>query len=834
MNTGEHAEPGTDDVRDGPTESAAALMELRRHLNDGLARARLTKTQLALRAGRGRTTVQEAFRTDAPVPSAETVVALARVLRLQAGMLLDLRRVAAAESGPAPGKDQGLGKPIGEWDPHHLEVHPAGPVPGGAAPGRHKPGGPERELPGYVPRAHDHVLAEVVLDAAQGRSRIVVLVGSSSTGKTRACWEAVQPLAREGWRLWHPFDPTRATAALDALAHVLPRTVVWLNEAQHYLGHPRIGERIAAAVHSILTGDEHRPVLVLGTLWPQYADEYTALPRAGAPDPHSRARELLAGRTLTVPDIFDPESLCTAATLARCGDQLLADALTRAEADGRLTQDLAGAPELLRRFEHGTPATRAVLEAAVDARRLGVGLHLPQAFLTDAALDYLSDQDYDALTEDWAESAFADLARAVHGKQAPLRRTRSRPGQRPSSNPHPAGTGGTSPVFRLADFLEQHGRTHRRALCPPTSFWAAAHTHLTHPDDLNNLADAARNHCRLQWAHHLHHRAAAAGSTDALVDLAGMRKEAGDPDGAEVLLRQAADADNTRALVTLARMREASGDRDAAEGFFRQALDAGDTDVLCDLARMREAADDRDAAEALDRQAADAGAPRAQVMLMHLREESGDRDAAETLARRAADEGDTVPLLALAKIRELAGDPNGAEILLQQALDAGDTNALIMLAPLREAAGDRIAAESLLQQALDAGDTAMLTEVARMREAAGDRDAAEDLLRRALDTGDSSVLIMLARLREAAGDRIAAAGFLRQAVDAGDICGLIVVASAREAAGDRDAAELLFREAADRGHYMCRDLRCHVRWWGDSSPWPYGLDPDGTPTPPWR
>jgi len=33
--------------------------------------------------------------------------------------------------------------------------------------------------------------------------------------------------------------------------------------------------------------------------------------------------------------------------------------------------------------------------------------------LIDAAVDYLTDHDYDQLTEDWAEQAFADLARSI-------------------------------------------------------------------------------------------------------------------------------------------------------------------------------------------------------------------------------------------------------------------------------------------------------------------------------------------------------------------------------------------------------------------------------------
>ncbi|MFE0201004.1 helix-turn-helix domain-containing protein, partial [[Kitasatospora] papulosa] len=409
-----------------------ALTELRRRLSDGLARARLNKTQLARNVGLGRTTVQLAFQADGSVPSAETVAALARALKLPMGELIELQRAAAKESGTTTAGGSGPGRPMGQWEPHELEVHPAGP--GKAASSADTP--TVRALPGYVLREHDQVLADAVREVAAGRSRIVVLVGTSSTGKTRACWEAVQPLAVKGWRLWHPFDPTRAEAALAELHRVEPRTVVWLNEAQHYFGARAVGEQIAAAVHTLLTSPERGPVLVLGTLWPEYAHLYTALPTPGRPDPYSRVRELLAGHTQSVPDAFDADALATATALAESGDRLLADALTRARDGGRITQDLAGAPELLRRYEQANPPAKALLEAAMDARRLGVSLHLPQSFLTDAAPDYLTDADYDQLTDDWAERAYAELAELVHGKQAPLRRTTPRP-RRPRAPPPP-------------------------------------------------------------------------------------------------------------------------------------------------------------------------------------------------------------------------------------------------------------------------------------------------------------------------------------------------------------------------------------------------------------
>src|SRR5690349_8014112 len=108
-------------------ERRAASVELRKRLADGLARARITKTQLAAQTGLSRTTVQAAFQVDASTaPSAETVVALARALRLAETELLDLRRVVTAEACSGGGQDEGPGKPIGAWDPHDLEVHPAG------------------------------------------------------------------------------------------------------------------------------------------------------------------------------------------------------------------------------------------------------------------------------------------------------------------------------------------------------------------------------------------------------------------------------------------------------------------------------------------------------------------------------------------------------------------------------------------------------------------------------------------------------------------------------------------------------------------------------------
>ena len=194
---------------------------------------------------------------------------------------------------PLPGDDhagaavRSAARPLYEvTDPFALEVHrpvqPEDPPPGLPA------------LPAYVPREHDTELSSLVRAAAEGSSGIAVLVGGSSTGKTRACWEALQLLRDrpEKWWLCHPIDPSRPDAALRELPGIGPRTVVWLNEAQFYLdvADGGLGERVAAGLRELLRDPARAPVLVLATLWPQFWDALTARPAGGA-DPHAQARE---------------------------------------------------------------------------------------------------------------------------------------------------------------------------------------------------------------------------------------------------------------------------------------------------------------------------------------------------------------------------------------------------------------------------------------------------------------------------------------------------------------------------------------------------------------
>ncbi|MBB4752397.1 tetratricopeptide repeat protein [Actinoplanes lobatus] len=690
---------------------------------------------------------------------------------------------------PAPPQPVRLGRPVGDCDPLVLEVHRSIEVSGH--------GGVLPVLPAYVRRGHDEHLrriAEKVIGG--GVSGLVTLVGGSSTGKTRACWELVQCLEQRQpgrWWLWHPYDPSRPDAVLADLARVGPYTIVWLNEAQLYLqpSDARLGERIASGFRTLLQDHERQPVLILATVWPRYWDELTTRPTPGDPDRYAQARDLMAGSRVSVADEFTPAEL---AGLGGAGvDPRVRQAAAHTEG-GRITQYLAGAPVLEDRYRTAPPAACAIIQVAMDARRLGHPSTLPHTLLEQAVPGYLDDHDWDALGEDWLEQALVYTGRPCNGTRGPLTRIRPRPGQ---------PTADSGPSYRLADYLEQIGRTERAAVFPPDSLWTALTTGVTDPALLRDLGEAAERRSRYQHAIRLYTRSADHGDPGALRSLARLRKRAGDLAGAEALYRQAADRGDPDALRVLAGLRERAGDLAGAEALYRQAADRGRPDALRVLAQMRERAGDPTGAEALAVQAADRGDPDALRVLAQMRERAGDPTGAEALCQAAADRGDAWALWALIWSREAAGDTAGAEALAVQAADRGNTWALTVLAQLRELTGDLTGTQTLYQKAADCGDIEALTILAQ--EVIRDTGA-EALAMPAADRGNTWVLTVLAQIRELTGDLTSALALYQTAADCGDRDAQIVLAREKTwtralRTWSRDtAAEALATQATDRGN----------------------------------
>ena len=146
---------------------------------------------------------------------------------------------------------------------------------------------------------------------------------------------------------------------------------------------------------------------------------------------------------------------------------------------------------------------------------------LPQAFLEAAAPGYLTDAEWDALDEDWLEQALAYTAVRCNGVRGPLTRIRPRPARSRATEPgfqetgEPMAGGQASipgiPLYRLADYLDQHGRARRKGQLPPAGFWAAAAGYAL-PADQAALAEAADARGLYRYAAQLYKNAAACGN----------------------------------------------------------------------------------------------------------------------------------------------------------------------------------------------------------------------------------------------------------------------------------------------------------------------------------
>jgi uncharacterized protein YidB (DUF937 family) len=656
-------------------------------------------------------------------------------------------------------------RPAGPWTPAELGVHQA------------IGGGP---LSAYVRRPHDDRLREV-LDPATEYSRLVVIRGDALTGTSRTVYEAVTDVLAD-WTLEHP--PTVAALAARLAGRIPPRTVLWLGELRHYADADG-GAAVLDHLNDLL--DEDGRVIAIATIWPGYWDSYTAAAGAGlgAADPAAVVGRLLAGLDVLaeyvpashdpayggmvdVPDRFTPEEMAAA---AEAGDPALAAAAASAGPDGQVTQYLAGARDLLARYDGpGADAYgRAIITAAMDASRLGHAGPLPAALLRDAAPGYLAGQDRTAgPAGDWDTA----LALATHSGWA--------------LQPFPpAAAGNGTPGYRVTGYLDQHGRRTRADQPGPASLWAALAMHTRSADDLGRLAQAAQDRGLYRHAAAFWTASAATGRADAAVKLVTHIGTVAEPAETTRAARWAVSQASLDDPWNVARLLD--GLRATRAGDAVQVLLARDPagqvslrhqwDVV-DLLRALRAAGAAEAARALVVRVAGQVSlrnPRYLAQVLRALREAGAAEALQELASRTASEAgveatrDVARLLdglaavgATEAIRTLAAravetvsveDSYGVAELLNALRAVGadeEVKALLARGPGRHASLDRTGGVADLLGALHAAGAGDAVRVLAGRAAAGvsleDGEYAARLLRVlcAANAGDA-IQVLLAR-----------------------------------------------------------------------------------------
>lgn len=308
--------------------------------------------------------------------------------------------------------------PVRECDPYHLGVHRA-----------YLPG-ESPELPAYVHRGAAELELRRALEDGRNRNGFIVLVGQSGAGKSRLAYELMQKTL-DDFELLHP-------AGADELEAVpQPRTVVWLDDMDQYL---RSG-LTRGMLHALLRGP--RPVVILGTIWSSQYHSYMTLPLPGEQDIHQREREALT--LATVIDVavgLSPSELDSTRVAAR-HDPKLAAAVD--SSDREIFQTLTAGPHLVRRWRHaGDPYAKALITAAVAARRAGAQDPLTASQLRNATLAYLSASERAQAPRDWFRQALTYATTPVQGSIAALTPVTT------------AAEPGRVDGYHVADFLVQH------------------------------------------------------------------------------------------------------------------------------------------------------------------------------------------------------------------------------------------------------------------------------------------------------------------------------------------------------------------------------------------
>ncbi|MYR43036.1 alpha/beta hydrolase [Streptomyces sp. SID5910] len=337
--------------------------------------------------------------------------------------------------------------------------------------------GAQGDLPRYVPRDHDRELRLALRETATNGG-LVVLEGEPSTGKSRSAYEALTAELPD-WRLVRP----HTAKDLDELVTSgSSHTVVWLDDLSRFLDAP--GGLTAADLLRLI--DAYPPIVFVAALWPGSYDD--SAERSGAADGSalSEAREILRlAKIVSVAEELT-ESEWAAARSAAAEDPRIAAALIGA--DFGLFQTLAGAPVLLRRWRGGDPYGRAVLNASIDALRVGGPEVLTLDYLRAAAPGYLTSSQWARATPNWLDSALAYCAERVDGATAAL-------------SPVSGVLAGSTVGYRLADYLLRVGEQHRRFSSVPTEAWRALLRTVVEPQILGRIGWNAEWRLLYELAH---------------------------------------------------------------------------------------------------------------------------------------------------------------------------------------------------------------------------------------------------------------------------------------------------------------------------------------------
>ena len=506
-----------------------------------------------------------------------------------------------------------------------------------------------------------------------------------------------------------------------------------------------------------------------------------------------------------------------------------------------MAQYLSGVPDLLRQYSGpgGDPYGQAIMTVAMDAVRLGYSSPCPPRLLQDAVIGYLTSYQRTLEISNWWDEALTYATQELKGSIRAL-------------EPVPPADSTGVIGYRIADYLDQHGRRTRQDQPCPASLWDALSVYTTTSGDLNRLGDAAcrqglYRHAALLWT-----QAITTGNPYAAGQLIPLLHRL-NPDCARRaaqwavghlsldspmsdarLLRTLRDAGADDAVTTLANqaVRHAVLDRPLGVANLISELHAvgvGDTITALlardparhtsihnplGVARLLEALRRiraRDAVTALlardPASHASLDSPEGVAHLLRALHDAGASDAVAALANRAARHASLDDPFQVANLLGVLYDTHAIIVLANRAASHASLENPSGVARLLRALHDAGASDAVA--ALLARDPASHTSL--------DNPEAVSWLLRALHDADADDAMAAVATRAASHIRLDS----REAIDE--------LLRALRGVGARDAVAALNSRRANAGMFsIC------LREPGEALKYKFGREPSGVPSPPWK
>ncbi|MCR8576085.1 tetratricopeptide repeat protein [Streptomyces sp. Isolate_219] len=498
-------------------------------------------------------------------------------------------------------------QPVSETDPIAFGIHRV-------------PSSPDfPDIVEYLPRSIDSHL-DAILQSLEETGGMLLLTGDSASGKSRALYESMRRNLAN-WEVCNP-DPDIDITNLPTSAR-RERKAVWLDDLHSYL-------HATGLTPALLDSLTNSNFIILATLRTEFYDHYAgekgSLRDAGPRIPSSPGRVIRAAHHVALERIWDEHEREFA---ARSSDPRVSDALNSDRAYG-LAEYLAAGPQVLRAWKsasrvNGNPRGAALVAAAVDLARTGVGTSIPSSSIERLHERYLANAGGPALRPEELDEAWQWAGEIILGVTSPL-------------IPSTHGT------WKPFDYLVSNSARESHPRDIPDEIWNEV---LQIVDDSRRIlvSNVAKFAGKLDTAKSALLPLAEADVLDGLVNLGAVLAFEKDYAGARNFFSRASTLGDTTATHNLGSLAYIQGDLEQARAWYTSAIENGEKQSIAALGLVHEKLGDQEGAIAIWRRGTEAGDP---TSAFHYSEWLGSKwqsDEAKQALKVAAD-GD-VPFAAL-------------------------------------------------------------------------------------------------------------------------------------------------------------------------------------------